>query len=161
MVRIDASWYRRPEGIKRRTNAGGIVLRHDGDEWLLAIARETNPRILILPKGGVEDGESLQEAARREVEEETGLWDLSLVGPIGERSRLTFNRKRWVTVHYFLYTTRQEIGIPADAAKHPFAVEWFSLDELPDLYWPEQRDLLIAQRDRILQMVDQRVHANA
>jgi 8-oxo-dGTP pyrophosphatase MutT (NUDIX family) len=153
MVHIDESWYRRPEGVKRRTSAGGVVLRHDGHEWLIAVARERNPRLLVLPKGGVEPGESLEHAARREVEEETGLWDLHLIGPIGQRSRLTFNRKRWVTIHYFLYTTRQEIGIPGDASRHPFAVEWFTLEDLPDLYWPEQRDLLLSQHDRIMQMV--------
>ncbi len=158
MVRIDASWYRRPEGIKRRTSAGGIVLRHSGHEWLVAVARERNPRVLILPKGGVESGESLEKAARREIEEETGLWDLTLVGPIGQRSRLSMNRKRWVTIHYFLYTTPQEIGIPVDAAKHPFAPEWFSFDSLPQLYWPEQHELLVSQRDRILQMADRCLH---
>ncbi len=63
-------------------SAGGIVFRRDPDG---------TPRYLLIrdsydnwgfPKGHLEDGESPAEAARRETEEETGLAELALQGPI-------------------------------------------------------------------------------
>lgn len=149
MQRIDATWYRKPQGIKTRTSAGGVVLRAAEDGWRVAVAREAGGR-LVLPKGQVEGGETFEEAARREVEEEAGLWDLTLVASLGSLSRLSYTRKRWVTTHYFLFTTHQEVGIPADVVRHPHPVAWFSLLQLSELFWPEQRELVASQWPRLV-----------
>jgi 8-oxo-dGTP pyrophosphatase MutT (NUDIX family) len=55
------------------THAGGVVFRRDGPSvlYLLATAKGTDE--WVLPKGHVEPGESLAEAALREVKEETGV----------------------------------------------------------------------------------------
>lgn len=72
----------------REISAGGVVLRRIRGKWHVAViepntinhdgddppppARE-KPRVLALPKGAVDKGERAEEAAEREINEETGL----------------------------------------------------------------------------------------
>jgi ADP-ribose pyrophosphatase YjhB (NUDIX family) len=145
---IDSSWYRRPKGVPARISAGGIIVRIENSAPLVALAREGDWPEYVLPKGGVEDGETYEQAARREIEEEVGLNQLDLVAYLGKRDRLNFDRDRWMTIHYYLYTTTQSEGKPTDSAHHR-GVWWFSLDDLPTMFWPEQRSLLLEQSARI------------
>ena len=139
---IDESWYTRPEGVPDRTSAGGVVVRREEDRILIALVGGEGARAgYILPKGGLEPGETLVEAARREIEEEAGLSQLVFLRELGTLERLNWARTCWTTVHYFLFSTEQVEGKPTDA-DYDYRLEWFPLDALPDLFWPEQRRLI-------------------
>lgn len=140
-MRIDESWYRKPRGIAEHTSAGGVVVRVVGDQVLVALVRDGDLPGLVLPKGHVEPGESLEDAARREIREEAGLDNVIWLGELGVRERLDFGRTSWKKTHYFVFL--------ADAPVEGRA-EWFSLDALPPMFWPEQRDLLTSHRDDIV-----------
>ena len=67
------------------TSAGGIVVRYEsGAPWLVVGSRrrERDGRTWTLPKGTPIAGESREETALREVEEETGL-KVRISGPLG------------------------------------------------------------------------------
>ena len=145
---IDESWYRRPAGMPEHLAAGGAVVRKEGDRVLVAVVSEDGLSDYILPKGHVEAGESLEQAARREIEEEAGLRDLRLLGELGVCERMNFPRTGWKKTHYFIFTTDQVEGRPTDA-NHAYATTWVPLDELGSLFWPEQRELLEENRERI------------
>lgn len=61
-------------GMDQPTHAGGIVYRWRSNdfEFLLVRARD-NPSLWVLPKGHIEDGESEEQTAAREVREEAGV----------------------------------------------------------------------------------------
>jgi 8-oxo-dGTP pyrophosphatase MutT (NUDIX family) len=152
---IDKSWYEKPPGIKESLAAGGVVARLEGERVLIALVREGELLDYILPKGSVEAGEDLQEAARREIEEEAGLSRLEFLAEIGVQERLNYRRKAWKVIHYFLYLTYQEDGQPTDST-HGYRCEWFPIDALPAMFWPEQRQLIEQNREWMSKLVRQR-----
>ncbi len=150
---IDRSWYRKPAKVVLRTSAGGVVLRWDARQrkWLVALAREADYPGYVLPKGGIDPGETMVQAARREALEEAGVDHLVSLGKLGQRSRLTFSQKKWVTVHYYLFVTEHAGRQPTDLKKHRHKARWFALDDLPSMLWPEQNELLQRKKKIILQ----------
>jgi ADP-ribose pyrophosphatase YjhB (NUDIX family) len=88
--------------------------------------------VWVLPKGHVElqTGENISEAARREVEEEAGLRDLSVKDQLGV-TRFAFQAEGTLvkkTVHYFLMITQQKQLTP-QAEEGMIEADWFSFDD--------------------------------
>ena len=67
---------------RRETSAGGVVFRREGTGVRYLLILDSNGN-WGFPKGHLNEGESPLDAARREVEEETGLVDLVLHGDLG------------------------------------------------------------------------------
>jgi len=151
MTGIDSSWYQRAPDAGERTDAGGVVIRREGEQTLVGLVQEDGYPDYILPKGRLEPGEAIEEAALREVAEEAGLRDLRLLTKLGVRQRMDYRRRDWVTTHYFLFWSDQADGAPTDV-EHSYRLQWFPLDDLPALFWPEQRQLLEENRDLILRL---------
>lgn len=124
------------------------MVRKDGDRILVALVTEPGFAEYILPKGHVESGENLEQAARREIAEEAGFTELTLVKSLGSIGRLDFRKRSWGTMHYFLFTTSQDKTLPSDP-DHDYIVKWFSIDYLPEMFWPEQRELIEDNMDLI------------
>lgn len=96
-------------------HAGKILLtqRADYETW-------------VLPSGGVEDGESLAQAAIRETKEETGI-DVELTRLVGVYSRLG----SWSPGYMVLFAAKPIGGEIKCQAGETITVEWFGFDELP------------------------------
>lgn len=144
----DETWYVRPPDVPDRTSAGGIVVRVADGKAYVALVREGKIKDFVLPKGKVEIGESLEQAAEREIEEEAGISDLKLVKALGKLGRLNYEKNQWVTTHYYLFLTRQFKTLATDASRD-YSTEWFEADRLPKMYWAEQRQLIIDNLEAI------------
>jgi len=114
---------------KSVVSAGGVVVddRPDGTRRVLLIVHRTmsgHPR-WTLPKGGVEDGETPEQAALREVREETGHGAV-IVGSLGtiaysfvwRPERIRYHKR----VHYF--AMRWDGNPPGERDDEAEHVEW-------------------------------------
>lgn len=94
-------------------SAGGVVVRPLAGSWHALLIRDPYGK-WSLPKGHIEGGESLREAALREVEEETGIRP-EAVGPRIDTVDWIF-RKGDETVHkyctFFLMRSRNGEAVP-------------------------------------------------
>jgi 8-oxo-dGTP pyrophosphatase MutT (NUDIX family) len=138
--------------MKRESHhsAGVVVFREDGERrYLLLRSALTRRPVWEFPKGGLESGESEQEAAERELQEETGLaqGDYALLDGFRAEERYFFTRgsggdRRLIhkQVSYFLAEwLRGEVQISREASR--FA--WATAEEAERLLrFPEKRRVL-------------------
>lgn len=150
---IDESWYIKPQGIKLRYSCGGVVCRvTEAGEVLVLLTHEKDDRYYVLPKGGIEAGETDLQAATREVHEETGISDLIMLADLGRLERLSYKKNLWSNIHFFLFYTQQMNGIPTDEA-HSHSPSWFAIDDEKPYFWPDQLKLIQNNISNIKELV--------
>lgn len=130
---------------RREVSAGGVLVREAGGrpEVLLA-SRRTRSGDLVwgLPKGLVEPGESPEDAAVREVREETG-YQGAVRMPLGEISYwyVWGGVRVHKTVHFFLM---DHTGGDASLRDREMEdVAWYPLEEATEIAgFPSEKDVL-------------------
>lgn len=112
--------------IKYEVSAGGLVLRRRESTYDALLIGRGTPRIWTLPKGHVEHKESHEQAALREVREETGCW-AEIITKLNDISYWFYlNRakhKKSVTFYLMRY-------LSGDTANHDHEVDearWFDI----------------------------------
>jgi 8-oxo-dGTP pyrophosphatase MutT (NUDIX family) len=129
--------------MEREYSAGGLVLRRMQHAWHLAViepaGRESGSGapIFALPKGWINSGEKAQQAALREVREETGV-EAKVLAKLGD-VKYVYMRK-WsdgarvfkVVSFYLLHYVTGDIGnISAAMRKEVLRALWIPLEEAP------------------------------
>jgi 8-oxo-dGTP diphosphatase len=123
--------------MKSPNCTGAIIVRNNK---VLMGAREytKDSPLWVFPGGRCEDGESLETALRREVAEEIGVTDFTIVKELGMKVGLYTTEAGHDQVFLYACTTDQE---PRMMEPEKFTEwQWFALDELPKN--------LLDQRDR-------------
>ena len=81
--------------VSTATSAGAIILREVEGELKIALAQhQRTDKTWVLPKGHVEAGETIEEAALREIQEETGLDNVQLIKHLGTFMRESIREQR-------------------------------------------------------------------
>jgi ADP-ribose pyrophosphatase YjhB (NUDIX family) len=120
--------------VENSISAGGVVVNSRGQ---VALTFQDGV-VWSLPKGRLEQGEDGLAAARREIEEETGIAQLELLKTLGTYSRYKIGKdgrgddksvKKTITI--YLFRTNQEELKPTDPA-HSEA-RWVEPDKVADL----------------------------
>jgi 8-oxo-dGTP diphosphatase len=104
-----------------------------------------------LPGGFVNMDESLEKAARRELEEETGVAGVYLeqLYTFGKPDRDP--RERVITVAYYALVPAEMLNV--QAASDAEAVAWFGLGELPELAF-DHREIVSMAHERLVAKLD-------
>jgi 8-oxo-dGTP pyrophosphatase MutT (NUDIX family) len=133
--------------VKREFSAGGVLVRRDGDTWLMAVIRPAGrkPGVWALPKGRIDKGESGEQTALREVAEETGAHGRSL-GKLGDvRYWFSWKGERIFKVvsFFLLHYESGELGEISEEFRHEIdEVCWLPLAEAPRLLvHPGEREM--------------------
>jgi 8-oxo-dGTP pyrophosphatase MutT (NUDIX family) len=139
----------KPPYAKRvdEVSAGGLVVDTSGKLGLLIGRRDlkdaSGKRILwSLPKGHIEEGETPEEAALREVAEETGIQSVieKSLGVI-DFWFMAGGKRIHKTVHHFLF--RESGGLLAAQESEVDEVAWFPLDQIIEkLAYPDEKKLI-------------------
>lgn len=124
-------------------SAGGLVVDKSGEMGLLIGRIDKRGRMLwSLPKGHIEAGETPEEAALREVREETGIKS-SITRSLGviDFWFMAEGKRIHKTVHHFLFTEKS--GKLEAQISEVDDVKWFPLDDIAKtLAYPDERKLI-------------------
>jgi 8-oxo-dGTP pyrophosphatase MutT (NUDIX family) len=131
-------------------SAGGVVVRGDEVIVIVPVKRSADGRRVVgLPKGHLDDDETPQQAARREVAEEAGV-DAELVDELGDARYVYERHGRRVekVVRFFLFEYRS-----GDVADHDHEIEearWVPLREAAvQLTYPGEREMVERALSRV------------
>jgi 8-oxo-dGTP pyrophosphatase MutT (NUDIX family) len=118
----------------KTASAGGIIL----NEYNEVVIVYANGRGWQFPKGTVEPGESHREAAAREIEEETGLTEITYCASLPPYLRVPRREKNIErTLYYFLYTAKKQELTPS---REITECKWVTLDQAEaTLTYPEDK----------------------
>jgi len=123
---------------RREFSAGGVVVRRLRGSWRMAAIRPAGKPagLWALPKGIVGADEPPEEAAIREVAEETGV-QARLLGKLGDiRYVYTWEGERvFKVVSFYLlrYSSGRLGDVPPEHAHEVAEVRWLALEEAPKL----------------------------
>ena len=124
----------RPRRRVEETSAGGFVLASDGSNRVALIGRQSRSGRIdwCVPKGHPEGIETLEEAAVREVFEETGIESRVLSGLGSIHYEFSAGPKVISkTVHHFIFEqTGGDLTVEGDPNHEAVDVRWFHIDDL-------------------------------
>lgn len=138
------------------TSAGGLVVDLSKNPMRAAVIARLNRAGRVewcLPKGHLESGETPEQAAVREIAEETGIIGV-VVGSLGTIDywfSAEGRRVHKMVHHYLLEATGGELSVEGDPDQEAIDVAWVPLEELGALLaFPNERKIAREASARLL-----------
>ncbi len=144
-----------PSQWPMRLTVKTVIVNKEGKILLLkrAINDKTNPGAYDLPGGGLEKGETIELALKREIEEETGIKNISIgdVIKISEYPKGHKDLDHLKGIRFIAYVGEENESIKLSGAEHS-DFEWLPLEEAikklkKDGFEGEKRNTLIKARE--------------
>lgn len=149
----------KPATIKHISSAGGILFRKKKRGVEIALIAVKDKNLWTIPKGTVDKDENVEDAAIREIREETGLTG-RIVESIGEKSYWFYlkdeNIKYRKTVMYFLLEYAE--GTIEDTCIEVDDAQWFLIDDaVQKVTYRNDKDIIAKARDIIFRKMQETV----
>ena len=142
----------RPSAEKPRpiVGVGAVVFNAAGEVLLIRRGKPPLHQEWSIPGGSVEHGETLADALKREVREETGL-EIAIVGLIDVIDAIIPDQVGGRTFHYVLIDYAARVaGGEARAGSDAHDVKWVPLAALDDhQMWSETRRVILLAKDAL------------
>ncbi len=116
--------------VQTAVSAGAYILREIDGKLKVALAQHRrNEKVWSIPKGHVEPGETIEQAALREIAEEAGLFSVTLISYLGSILRESVKENGDIlqkTIHYYLAYASDDHQQPSQPTDDKFtSVGWF------------------------------------
>lgn len=120
--------------IVREPTSGGIVFRRNKSEEIEILLIQDAKNRWTIPKGHIEEGETAQQTARREIGEEAGLLNVDMLGWLGKIHFRYRRIERLVLMTTQIYLVRAR-GDTNAIKKEEWMndIRWFSFAEALDV----------------------------
>jgi 8-oxo-dGTP pyrophosphatase MutT (NUDIX family) len=137
--------------IVREPTAGGIVFRRNPKQEIEFLLIQDHKDRWTIPKGHIEEGETAQQAAKREIGEEAGLNDTEMLGWLG---KIHFRYRRidkLVLISQQVYLMRVKTdGNEIQKEEWMNGIKWFSFyDALDAIEYEDIGKLMLLAMKRI------------
>ena len=138
--------------IVREPTAGGIVFRRNAKGEVEFLLIQDHKDRWTIPKGHIEEGETAQESAIREIGEEVGLFGIE---PICWLGKVNFRYRRVnslviINMQTYLFKAGKDESLKKEEWMHD--VRWFDFDEAIDkIAYEDVAKLVLLARKRLRQ----------
>ncbi|AWA43865.1 NUDIX hydrolase [Trueperella pyogenes] len=139
--------------VVNETSAGGVIVSvYRGNAYVAVIARRNRGGRLewCLPKGHLEGAETAEQAAVREISEETGIFGrvLTHLASIDYWFSSPDHRVHKVVHHFLLEALSGELTVDNDPDHEAEKVEWVRIDKVASrLAYPNERRIIGMARE--------------
>jgi 8-oxo-dGTP pyrophosphatase MutT (NUDIX family) len=156
IARLIPPRYMSTEPMSSRSKRCGVIAycteRRDAAIWVLVVEQKRthdNPGFIGFPKGGMDKGETMQETARREFEEETGMSlarlieddmiiaeDIVDIRAANDPGLFLLETSPQVNVYqqyFYMVRLRRRIEVPAASSAEIESVRWARLQDMDTL----------------------------
>lgn len=126
---------RNPKKHVEEVSAGGVVFKRVGKRVYFAMMKDSYKK-WTFPKGHVERGEDVEEAAARETLEELGLQEIRFLEELGKIDiwfRDRFEKQGVLIhkdIHYFLFEASEDAKLFPDPKHRAFDGRWVPLSRV-------------------------------